>query len=123
MNFEPVDTDERNIESYSTTEQVIGTWTDGKPLYRKTFISTSPSASATPADVATIESTFIIHSLAGILRSSSTSEVVINEWAGDANTFCRAWRYSDTSIRMNCKNANYLSKPIEITITYTKSTD
>ena len=25
--------------SYSTTEQVVGTWTDGKPLYQKTYIN------------------------------------------------------------------------------------
>lgn len=48
MNFEPVDTDERNIESYSTTEQVIGTWIDSKPIYRKviTGLSITISASA-----------------------------------------------------------------------------
>ena len=30
-------------ESYSTEEQVIGQWIDGKPLYRKTFIIGPPS--------------------------------------------------------------------------------
>ena len=28
-----------NTNNYSTEEQVIGTWIDGKPLYRKTFIN------------------------------------------------------------------------------------
>lgn len=30
-----------NPNVYSTTEQVIGTWTNGKPLYRKVFIFTN----------------------------------------------------------------------------------
>lgn len=32
-----------NKQIYSTNEQVIGTWIDGKPLYRKTIKSTTPS--------------------------------------------------------------------------------
>lgn len=34
-------------EIYSTEETRIGTWIDGKPLYRKTFIVTLPSESST----------------------------------------------------------------------------
>lgn len=37
---------EEEGEAYSTEEQRIGTWIDGKPLYRKTF--TIPSTSAKP---------------------------------------------------------------------------
>lgn len=28
------------LDNYSTTEQVVGTWTDGKPLYQQTIIAT-----------------------------------------------------------------------------------
>lgn len=30
--------DEANNNNYSTEEQIIGTWLDGKPLYRKTIV-------------------------------------------------------------------------------------
>ena len=33
----------RNSNSYSTTEHVIGTWTNGKPLYQKLLIIDAPS--------------------------------------------------------------------------------
>lgn len=36
---------EENREVYSTSEQRIGTWIDGKPLYRKTIHSTSTTGS------------------------------------------------------------------------------
>ncbi len=29
---------------YSTTEKIVGTWIDGKPLYEKTIVGTSPSS-------------------------------------------------------------------------------
>ena len=35
----------KNINKYSTTEQVVGTWTNGKPLYRKTVTGTTTASS------------------------------------------------------------------------------
>jgi hypothetical protein len=32
------------LEEYSTDEKVIGTWINGKPLYRKVIVSTTPSS-------------------------------------------------------------------------------
>ena len=31
-----------NSDYYSTDEKIVGVWTDGKPLYQKTFINTNP---------------------------------------------------------------------------------
>ena len=36
--------------NYSTTEQVIGTWVDGKPLYQKTIIANNIAVNRTDAD-------------------------------------------------------------------------
>ena len=36
---------EKNFNKYSTTEEVVGTWIDGKPLYRKTFNNISVASS------------------------------------------------------------------------------
>lgn len=33
-------------DNYSTTEQVVGTWINGKPLYRKVFTAYMPTTSA-----------------------------------------------------------------------------
>ena len=45
-------------KKYSTTEQVVGTWIDGKPLYEKSYIWTSTEITSEsinlPVDLATI---------------------------------------------------------------------
>ena len=35
-----------NLITYSTTETVVGTWTDNKPLYRKVYIENNPTTGA-----------------------------------------------------------------------------
>lgn len=35
-----------NLDVYSTTEQRVGTWIDGKPLYRKVYQCTAPVVSS-----------------------------------------------------------------------------
>lgn len=51
-----------NLEQYSTSETRIGTWIDGKPLYRKVFIFNNPTSASilgnsgiTPANVTKID--------------------------------------------------------------------
>ena len=36
-----------NANNYSTSEQVVGTWTDGRPVYQKTFTGTGTSTGST----------------------------------------------------------------------------
>lgn len=40
-----------NGEIYSTEEQVIGTWIDGKPLYRKVYVTNITSTSGGKTDI------------------------------------------------------------------------
>ena len=42
---------ERTDNTYSTTEQAVGTWIDGRTVYRKVFIVDSVAAQTTEADV------------------------------------------------------------------------
>lgn len=44
LNPAPADTGGGSQEVYSTKEQVIGTWIDGKPLYRMTIVKPNFSA-------------------------------------------------------------------------------
>ena len=37
----------KNLYEYSTTEKIVGTWVDGKPVYQKTFTGTGTSTSST----------------------------------------------------------------------------
>jgi hypothetical protein len=55
LNAEKQDTN--NQQNYSTSEQVIGTWVDGKPLYRKVLYGSSTGGDlriATPPEIETM---------------------------------------------------------------------
>lgn len=39
------------LEEYSTAERAIGTWTDGKTLYSKTYVGTTSSISSTESTI------------------------------------------------------------------------
>lgn len=43
---------------YSTTEQIVGTWIDGKPLYEKVFVSNSVMQTTTQIDISNLDVSF-----------------------------------------------------------------
>lgn len=104
---------------YSTTEQVVGTWIDGKPLYQKTFTQVLTNNYAN-IDISTfnIDKAFIVDgfydigvtdfSLNEFLNSSVYSYTHINPGV--------PYRYIDCYCSLN-------DATIYITIRYTKTTD
>ena len=118
-------------EVYSEDEQVIGTWTDGKPLYQKTIHSTLPSSTGTDKfeDIgATIDT--IVDIKAQALRDNNYSYAV--------NGVCVLGDFS-SAVMVNATNNNassnknkvgfvvnktqFVSRPIVVTVQYTKTTD
>ena len=111
--------------NYSTEEQVIGTWIDGKPLYQKSFSANSPAIVGSEDTIATFNlSVDKIISLDLILQSGhefipagwqyqSTSYAITNVYA----------RATATSLAMSVGVSAYTSKPVFATIQYTKTTD
>lgn len=102
---------------YSTTEQVVGTWTDGKPLYEKT-IDTSLSVST--------------GGLANITQLSNIDHLFMTEASFEESGIIYMLNEMSTRIMFD-KNTGYLSLKaasgaswygqIKITIRYTKTTD
>lgn len=100
--------------NYSTTEQVIGTWIDGKPLYQKTVVINNPStASNISISDLSYDSCFVFD---GYLSISGGSNLALNE---DERSWVHiydnkiVWEYS----------SNYTGLKLVITIRYTKTTD
>ena len=54
-NIEQLKTDVENKHTYSTEEQVVGTWIDGKPLYRKVISSNFASTVNSQKAIGTIK--------------------------------------------------------------------
>lgn len=107
--------------TYRTTEQVVGTWIDGKPLYRKTIdIGTLPNNA-----VKTIQ-----HNISDI-----QTVVSLRGYANNGGTFMpipqSSTSSSNGSIRLACDlsglyvatNVDYSNNTGYVTLEYTKTTD
>ena len=104
---------------YSTTEQVIGEWIDGKPLYQKTVNTGLPSATGVPHGVSNFDKCVNIMGLL-VYSAADTWEPIPSV------------KDSSSSIRVQCnKTSIYITKQGSlaaiadsyVTIQYTKTTD
>lgn len=62
------------LEKYSTSEQVIGTWIDGKPLYRKVFYISGITIDTGTTIESGITNIDIVKSLDGIFKFTATKD-------------------------------------------------
>lgn len=105
---------------YSETEQVIGTWKDGKPLYEKT-ISFTPSGSGYYTDVSSLNISKMI-SCAGFAMQTNGNHVNI-PYGSNSTDFAVAY-FNSTNNRLYCSFAgSYNISEWNITMQYTKTTD
>lgn len=104
---------------YSEDEREIGVWMDGKPLYQKTFNTTSSSSTSTAAVLAdTGENTEIIE-FYGIINGSRNIISLLDE-----NQWSYSWIATNKHQIANFAKGNvYISLPCIVTCLYTKSTD
>jgi len=106
---------------YSTSEQVIGTWIDGKPLYQKTVPFTASSGGyknvatgITDFDTIFVQEAFIKYSNGVAVLSSYKPSVDANEFVGLIG--------SSGSFDYRCGN-NLNNGDGSVTLKYTKTTD
>lgn len=125
--------EKKDLDVYSTSEQVVGTWIDGKPIYRKVIETTTPSTgnSSFPSNSAysdisigaSVDNVILLDGyLIGQTVSYSLSKPLSNsEWF-------LAWVRTDrhaskpNTIGLSCGMAS-TNRNIAITIEYTKTTD
>ena len=107
---------------YSTTEQVIGEWIDGKPLYQKTIdFGTLPNN--TSKDVAHNISNIdrIVYSMC-ISIDSNKNAVIIPKYDLGNYLWSIALNISATNVTITTKE-DYSPQSAVITLQYTKTTD
>ena len=113
-----------NPNNYSTTEQEIGTWIDGKKLYQKTITGNLPATVDTDTVVANISDLDTIVEFNGFGRDTVTGIFPFN-YGQIRNTFASKdfmAAYVDTSgdIYVVVSAASYLNRPFWLTVKYTK---
>ena len=117
--------DNLNHDVYSTTEKVVGTWIDGKPIYRKCGYISGP-----------VEIGVSTHYLIDSVLNSSYIENIINTGgsANNNNNLLPIGGYTDSSVRLNLgampnglcllnTNSTYTVNKIAWWVEYTKTTD
>lgn len=111
-----------NLNTYSTTEKRIGTYTDGRPLYRKTITGTLTGGD-TPQTVAHNISNIDINTikLSGSAVSSSSQVWAVPMWYSQNGYI--AVRADVNNIYFNCTALYFTGRPFRLDIEYAKTTD
>ena len=112
---------------YSTDEQIIGTWIDGKRLYQKTFVGTTPTSADTSGNFVLFNNGNIFENIRIVdgfgIDDGSTPTYL------QANGEMHGWMVwaNPTAIRQRLNTtdqvSHYLNRPAYVTIQYTKTTD
>lgn len=115
--------------NYSTEETRIGTWIDGKPLYRKVFQTTSPSASNSYViDISNlgIDTVINIFGIINVINNVNSKKFIYcNQYLQISGSFlnaCTLW-IDNNRIGMACTFEQHRNQPTNIIIEYTKTTD
>ena len=113
-------------ESYSTDEQTVGTWVDGKTIYQKTMTC------AMPTDIVdgTIKNTFVPHgvsNIAQIVGCESVSKATSGNVGGEDGNMSVGNMFTHISadsyqINLSANIAEYSGKEYFVTFRYTKTT-
>lgn len=116
---------------YSLEEQVVGRWIDGRPVYKRSAVLTSPQSQVMEGVLNLDDyNVDILVSLKGMLISPDGAQVPLNTYNAQGSwcVLAMAGIYSQfpghKSIGMLVKNAAaYLGVPVYVTIKYVKTTD
>ena len=108
--------------NYSTNEQIVGKWIDGKPLYQKTAQITTPTSGANVS----------VYNTTGMnIDMVVNLDVFLNDagyrnagWFFNGSRYINAWWDSGSNIvYMTCPSSYEQGKEAYIIIKYTKTTD
>ena len=107
--------------NYSTSEQAIGTWLDGKTLFQRTYTGTT-SASLGNTTIGNYTSTYKVKKIEAFISTSTAlvpvAYCITSSTATDGAI--RTWADGGT-VGFTIKDNNFVSKSGWITIQYTKS--
>lgn len=107
------------LNTYSTTEQRIGTWKDGKPLYRRVVEITSPSTAGSGDSVVDYSSWDVSELINVYGRIKSTNNTAFSS----GNQFYIWDRTTTKYIAVQVENSTYTNFPMDVIVEYTKTTD
>lgn len=121
-NVNQLQTQVDNLSTYSTSEKVIGTWINGKPLYRKVInFGTLPSSATTKSVAHGISNLGMFIKVSGIAINSSNTTLPIPYATTDASSNIRL-RVTNTNVEIGV-GYDLSAYSAYVTLQYTKTTD
>ena len=118
---------------YSTSEEVVGTWYNGKPIYQKTFTGTTPSSGSgtfpSNSNAVNVSIGARIDEVISIEGAAAGGSGVVSpaNSAVTANRYFTVWVLDDTFSTPSMANtygvavgSSVVSVPYQVTIKYTK---
>lgn len=122
IKYERVAPPQIELPTYSTTEQVIGTWIDGKPIYRKVLTGTS-AAGTTNVNVLALSIDFMVNAHITIHNSGNSSWVFDSYVQTSGSDSFNLYMSADRSVIYLRSGSSYAFGQYWLTLEYTKTTD
>lgn len=120
---------EKAATVYSTTEQTIGEWVDGKPLYRKTFVVTTPgSGTSTEIDTSGLNIDTLVYIFGMFNSGTGTGSFeapipYVEPYDLQNSSINVFYLHDDSKIYVRKSSANMALASFHLTVDYTKTTD
>lgn len=122
------------MHNYSTSEQVVGTWIDGKPLYEKTISSDAErdgsvsTSQAIAHGISNLKEVITINGFASFGNNGSWLPIIFSDNAGAtlSNSRVKIINIGLSNVNFeigNNYNGNNKINKVRITLRYTKTTD
>lgn len=108
--------------AYSNNEQIVGTWTNGKPLYEKTleFEASSSSWTDYPHGISNIDKIYFAE---GMYHRTTETEAYFGLQYSDSSTTIFSLSVDSSNIHYRINNSSFGSGTMNVTLRYTKTTD
>lgn len=105
--------------NYSTTETPIGTWIDGKPIYRKTFYSAT-GYSKSEQQIGTISNLKLVTNIRTVGKSGG-----VNYWCSQYldDAQCNAYVKNTGEVHVYNRGVGFVQQEQLVVVEYTKTTD
>lgn len=109
---------------YSTDEIRIGTWTDGKPFYRKIITTTTPDTENSTTPVFTFKNQLDFCIISGFFLDGQGNSIPINTFNPNNNlAVFTCYFKASNSINIRTNTSVWSNRPCQIIVEYTKTTD
>lgn len=123
--IDAVMSDIQTEEVYSAEETRIGTWIDGKPLYKITIALTTPASLNTDSKVYNLASLNIdtLIDISGMVSPSNNTSSPVNYFGHDSYYIATWYNRGGSTLGVRVGNSIFVSRPAYVTLKYTKTTD